>query len=384
MFASVAIASASGCTPRAVSPPAASVATAPASSQHAVAPALPTIRDIVAKSATSVVVVRTPIGLGTGFVVERGIVATNLHVVAGADRIAVFVANGKVMLASAVVGFDATHDLALLGVPPETLPPALPLRESGPLAAGDAVVAIGTPQGLALTASTGIVSAVRQVAPTVTLVQTTAPISPGSSGGPLLDDEGRVAGITTLIAKSGQNLNFAVPVSYLSTLLALPRRPLALSDFAKLHWTGPPHKNVGERAGSGSSGPERPSFPSAVAGFAIGGTVSETQKSCTSHWQSRPNLGDCSKIPVDVPFATGAVRLYFSKERLVAVMLRATSLDDVRVVLGGKYGRPDYASVGSGPTSLKWQLKGGTISVHGEGHLEVLYTSEPPPSEANY
>jgi len=329
-------------------------------------------------------VVRTPTGLGTGFVVAPGLVATNLHVIVGSDRIVVAVANGKVLPVSNVAGFDAYHDLALIAVPPETLPPPLPLRESGPLAAGDAVVAIGTPQGLALTASTGIVSAVRQLAPTITLIQTTAPISPGSSGGPLLDDEGRVAAVTTLIARSGQNLNFAVPVTYLSTLLALPRHPLLLADFSKLRWRGPAHRDAGEQAGSGATRPDRPSFPSSVAGFAIGGTVSETKKSCTGHWQSRPNLGDCNKLPVDVPFATGAVRLYFAHERLLAVMLRSASLEDVRTVLGGKYGRPDYAAAGSGPTTLKWNLKGGTISVHGDGQLEILYTSEAPTSEANY
>ncbi len=79
------------------------------------------------------------------------------------------------------------------------------------------MVAIGHPQGFANTVSDGLVSALRHVGPGFDLIQMSAPISPGSSGGPVLDDRGKVIGIATL-QFGGQNLNFAVPVRYLQRL----------------------------------------------------------------------------------------------------------------------------------------------------------------------
>jgi S1-C subfamily serine protease len=95
----------------------------------------------------------------------------------------------------------------------------LSLGDSTKVAVGDEIYVIGNPQGLEGTFSQGIVSSIRKIG-TDTLLQITAPISPGSSGGPVLDSKGEVIGVAVATFKGGQNLNFAIPVSYLSTLLS--------------------------------------------------------------------------------------------------------------------------------------------------------------------
>jgi hypothetical protein len=96
------------------------------------------------------------------------------------------------------------------------------------VAVGDEVYVVGNPQGLEGTFSQGIVSSVRQVGPD-SLLQITAPISPGSSGGPVLSAQGKVIGVAVATFRGGQNLNFAVPASYLTPLLAnhKPASPLS-------------------------------------------------------------------------------------------------------------------------------------------------------------
>jgi S1-C subfamily serine protease len=364
-----------GCASHPPSPPS---APAPAPSVEHL-----TVSQVVAKSAASVVIVRTPIGLGTGFVVGRGLVATNLHVVAGAGQIVVATSSGKNVPVSAIAGLDATHDLALLILPKEGSPPPLPLRGDAPPSAGDAVIAIGTPQGLAFTVSTGIVSAVREVGPKLTLVQTTAPISPGSSGGPLLDDGGRVIGVTTLISRSGQNLNFAVPSQYLVALLAQGAAPITLSEFAKLRWARAAKGGRDE----GTTRPlNRPPFPDSVAGFRVGESMEDAHAACHAHWRATVNHAECGAAPVELPFASGPVFLYFSRDHLVAVELVSTSLENTRTALVSKYGPADDAArTRTGREQVGWRLNGGTITVSlGRGHLEVLYTSQAPDVEANY
>src|SRR5262249_43232002 len=83
---------------------------------------------------------------------------------------------------------------------------------------GTKVYAIGNPKGFANTLSDGLVSGHRSL-DRIAMIQTTAPISPGSSGGPLLGPDAKVVGVTTAIFKGGQNLNFAVPVSHVAKLL---------------------------------------------------------------------------------------------------------------------------------------------------------------------
>jgi hypothetical protein len=108
---------------------------------------------------------------------------------------------------------DVDHDLCLLSVPGLKAPPAQ-RGESLHLQIGQAVYAIGSPEGLELTISEGLVSSIREHEK-FRAIQTSAAISPGSSGGGLFDDTGHLIGITTFSMKDGQNLNFAVPVEWI-------------------------------------------------------------------------------------------------------------------------------------------------------------------------
>jgi hypothetical protein len=171
----------------------------------------------------SVVAVRTNEGSGSGFVVSRdGLIATNYHVIYGARRIEVFLSGSGRPFVADVVKVAPEHDLALLKIsPPGRLKPVR-LGDSSRLAVGAEVIAIGNPLGLDNSVSTGIVSQVRvldDIAFMGPLIQTTAPISPGSSGGALFSRDGQVIGVTTLELLRGQNLNFAVPVDRLKELM---------------------------------------------------------------------------------------------------------------------------------------------------------------------
>jgi hypothetical protein len=164
-----------------------------------------------------------PHALGSGFFVGPGLVATNYHVIegAGGGTAKLIGQEGKYRL-TGVGASDAVHDLALVGVEGATGPP-LTLAEEA-IEVGQPVFAIGNPRGLEGTFSSGIVSSVRGFQ-SDTIVQITAPISPGSSGGPVIDEHGRVVGVATASYTAGQNLNFAVPVKYLSRLLSANAAP---------------------------------------------------------------------------------------------------------------------------------------------------------------
>ncbi len=163
-------------------------------------------------------------GNGSGFFVHRdGLIATNYHVIAEAVTLTIEDHVGRVYEVTDVVAIDPACDLALLEVDvrPEAV---LPLAESRLPVIGSQVYAIGSPLGLKNTISPGLISGHRElVEADITLLQTSTPISPGSSGGPLISEQGTVIGITTLGSKSAvaQNLNFAVPVSRLRRLMVL-------------------------------------------------------------------------------------------------------------------------------------------------------------------
>jgi len=168
------------------------------------------------------------IATGSGFVVAPGIVITNLHVLEGAWSASVrrvpsdeSAEAGRRLREAAypadgLAGMDRSHDLALIAIG-AMQHGVLPLGEASHLAIGDTVFAVGNPLGLEGTFSQGIVSAVRGDSG---FLQVTAPVSRGSSGGPVLDTRGRVVGVATAMLRSGQNLNFAVPVESVKALLA--------------------------------------------------------------------------------------------------------------------------------------------------------------------
>jgi S1-C subfamily serine protease len=153
-----------------------------------------------------------PLQLGSGFSIAPGVVVSNLHVVSGATRVVANVVGDSSK--SEVLGYlavDAERDLIVLSAP-DLQAPALPLAPRADVQIGAKVYAIGNPSGLEGTFSEGIVSGKRNV-PSGVLLQITAPISPGSSGGPLLNTRGEVLGVATATLRDGQNLNFATPVS---------------------------------------------------------------------------------------------------------------------------------------------------------------------------
>jgi len=149
---------------------------------------------------------------GSGVVVGNGEVVTNCHVVLFADKIVV--RSGTAQHEARRRYADSERDLCVLQVPTLKLAAAPANGSANP---GDRVFAIGAPQGLELSISEGLVSGLRQIN-NLSVVQTTAAISRGSSGGGLFDESGRLIGITTMQARSGQNLNFAVPARYIAEI----------------------------------------------------------------------------------------------------------------------------------------------------------------------
>jgi S1-C subfamily serine protease len=141
------------------------------------------VPEIAKRARSSVVVVRTTNGLGTGFVVAPGVIATNLHVIARASEISIDVSPTVTSPVTWIMGFDPAHDLALVYVGAALELEPVKLGDDTLVRAGDLVVAVGTPQGFELSVSTGVVSAVRTLDENTTLLQVTAPISSGSSAG---------------------------------------------------------------------------------------------------------------------------------------------------------------------------------------------------------
>jgi S1-C subfamily serine protease len=153
---------------------------------------------------------------GSGFAVGKHLIATNYHVIRGAARARVFKPGShEEIQVSGVKGVDTKRDLVLLQTSAEMKP--LPLSESK-AEVGDTVYAIGNPRGLEATLSSGIVSGLRE-SDDPKLYQITAPISHGSSGGPVLLGDGTVIGIAKASLESGQNLNFAIEAGHLRHLI---------------------------------------------------------------------------------------------------------------------------------------------------------------------
>ncbi|MFN0161078.1 MAG: trypsin-like peptidase domain-containing protein [Burkholderiales bacterium] len=151
---------------------------------------------------------------GSGVVIDRETVITNCHVVRRAPEIQVRV-SGRSYPATVLVA-DEVFDLCKLSVSGLNAP-AVATGSVTSLRTGQKVYAIGAPQGLELSLSDGLVSSLREV-PGGTVIQTTAPISPGSSGGGLFDASGRLVGVMTFQHRFGQNLNFAVPADWIAQM----------------------------------------------------------------------------------------------------------------------------------------------------------------------
>lgn len=200
------------------------------------------LQEVAAQTKPSVVLLTisnaagAKVSTGTGFFVSAdGRVVTNHHVIEGAAKVTATLADGRRIDALGCLAYDGDKDLAIVKLPGEGYP-FLALGESEPLRAGDDVVVIGSPMGLSGSLSAGIVSAIRdakdrgvdedeQVSkeerkPKAWGIQITAPISPGSSGSPILTLGGQVVAIAVGRFNGGESLNFGIPVEEAKALLA--------------------------------------------------------------------------------------------------------------------------------------------------------------------
>ena len=164
---------------------------------------------------------RTVRGLGSGFVFHaEGLVLTNAHVVEQSDRVTVGFPTGQ-RVEGRVVGLDPVTDLAVVRLLGQGPWPVAPLGNSDALQVGDWAIAVGNPFGLDNTVTLGIVSSLNRNASKLgitdkrlDLIQTDAAINPGNSGGPLLNSDGEVVGINTLVRSGpGAGLGFAIPIN---------------------------------------------------------------------------------------------------------------------------------------------------------------------------
>lgn len=170
------------------------------------------------------------LGQGSGVVIGPERVVTNCHVLARARTVSI--EKDNIAYRGTLEHADAERDLCSLAVR-NFKAPAVETADFDKLKAGQRVYAIGNPKGLELTISDGLISGLRAEQPNFPPIQTTAPISPGSSGGGLFDAEGRLIGITTgnyAGRDQGQNLNFAIPASWIAEL---PERAKAALEARK-------------------------------------------------------------------------------------------------------------------------------------------------------
>jgi len=161
-------------------------------------------------------------GSGSGFLIDaHGYLLTNFHVVDGADRVTVTLADGRSFRAL-VVGVDPAIDVALLRIPDAQGLPSVVLGDSATLRPGQWVCAIGNPLGYVHSVTVGVVSYLGRKLFDQSLdayIQTDAAISLGNSGGPLIDADGRVVGITTAVSAQAANIGFAVPIGQVLPIL---------------------------------------------------------------------------------------------------------------------------------------------------------------------
>ncbi len=186
-------------------------------------PPLQSVRDLVTQIGEAVVQVRTPGGLGSGFIInEDGYLITNFHVIEGETQISVEVyhqKDGQLDRKSykqvRIIAINKFEDMALLKIDDKDAPKfaRVLIGDSDALAVGERVFAIGSPLGLERTVTEGILSTKTRQIQGELYLQTTAQINPGNSGGPLFNMAGEVVGVTNMKITFGEGLGFAIPIS---------------------------------------------------------------------------------------------------------------------------------------------------------------------------
>ena len=196
---------------------------------------------------------RQPISLGSGFFVAPDQIATNLHVVEGArSGFAKLIGKDTKYEIQGYTAIDEKRDLIILKVK-RTTAPKLTFADSDLVMVGDPVYAVGNPIGLEGTFSQGIISSIRPIG-TDKVIQLTAPISPGSSGGPVLNNKGHVIGVSVATFRGGQNLNFAIPANYLKKLITQGKTPKPLPKTKQQQSRRSLMDTLGDRDTEGVSG----------------------------------------------------------------------------------------------------------------------------------
>jgi S1-C subfamily serine protease len=172
-----------------------------------------------------------PLALGSGFVLKKGYIVSNCHVIEGAGSGLVKpTGDAKNYKIVGIAAKDESRDLVILEVDGLTSDGVVLSTNQAP-EVGETVFALGNPRGLEGTFSEGIISSLRDL-DGLSLLQITAPISPGSSGGPIADEKGEVIGVAVATFTGGQNLNFAVPAKYVAQLSKTVAETVPLSHPA--------------------------------------------------------------------------------------------------------------------------------------------------------
>ncbi|MBK7871622.1 MAG: trypsin-like peptidase domain-containing protein [Saprospiraceae bacterium] len=175
------------------------------------------MNDIIDLYRNVVIQIATPYSTGTGFYLqEPNLIVTNEHVVRDNAQVVVDGDAFQKQLVK-VLYIDSKYDLAFLEAPVNAHIPSIKLGASKSLREGDQVLAIGHPLGLKYSATKGIVSSTRHQQGDILYIQHDAALSPGNSGGPLVDEAGDVVGVNTFIMKDGNSIGFSLPVKYLDT-----------------------------------------------------------------------------------------------------------------------------------------------------------------------
>jgi len=174
---------------------------------------------IIEESVKSVVTIKTDISQGTGFLItDDGYIITNYHVIAEAKQAGIFTYDKQVHSTS-LIGSDTQLDLALLKI--EGNYDKLDLGDSDDVQPGEKVIAIGNPLGLQFSVSQGIVSAIHRAGSNnlEAYIQTDAALNPGNSGGPLINQQGKVIGINNFKIGGGENIGFALESNYIEEMV---------------------------------------------------------------------------------------------------------------------------------------------------------------------
>lgn len=175
--------------------------------------------EVYRRARDAVVLIRGEKGFGSGFLISpNGFVVTNHHVVAGESRVVVAFADGSELSVGEVVAYDPQLDLVILAAS-GTRMPYVELGDSDRLSVGERIYVVSNPAGLERSITEGLISGTRHI-DGKDLLQISAPISAGSSGGPVLDRNAQVVGVATATLSGAQNANFAIPVSAIHELIA--------------------------------------------------------------------------------------------------------------------------------------------------------------------